>query len=982
VHPNLGAAHQPYARTVKPMTMQVGELPDPGVIFDCLMSRKVRQKHPNRISSMLFYMASIIIHDLFRTSHEDFRYSETSSYLDLAPLYGSNEAEQKVMREGCSDGRIKADSFSEKRLGFFPPGVSVLMIMFNRFHNYVVENLASINENGAYTKPNPKQYDMNDAKKKSLYEERLRKYDNDLFQTGRLITCGLYINIILIDYVRTILNLNRTDSKWQLNPRQEIKGVPIGTGNQVSAEFNLVYRWHSAISERDEKWTEELYKSIFGEVDPKTIDERTFFAKIKEIDEKTAADPAKRDLHGLKRDPKTGKFPDKELVDILAASINDSANSFGARRVPAVMRSIEVLGIKQARTWNLATLNEFRKYFGLQPHSTFEDINDDEDVANTLKHLYGHPDQVEIYPGLVVEQGKKALAPGSGLCPSYTVSRAVLSDAVALVRGDRFYTTDYHPKKLTNWGYSEVQYDLDVNNGCVMYKLFARAFPGWFEQNSVYAHFPFTVPAYQMIALKDLKKDKDYSDAPPKFTPPPTMIFSYAAAEKILGDKATFNVTWGKAMEYLMGKPAVNFMLAGDGFENQKSREMMGKALYIGDWTKEVKDFYIRTTVQLLKEKSYKLGSLNQVDIVRDVGNLAHVRFCAELFMLPLKRADKPGVFNEYQLYMIMAAVFLCVFFDVDPGASFPLHVKAKEATQGLGQLVELNAKEIKATGAISTLFHKYFPEKTALNNYGRHLIERLLASDMPVKDLVWGHIMGTAGGMVPNQGQLLSQTFDYYFSEGKEHLSEIHRLAKSNDEKDFDTLMKYVLEGSRLYGETGVTRRVTKDIDIEDDGKVKKLKAGDTVLVNFRSASHDPKKWGENANKVDLNRPIESYIHLGAGPHQCLGLPMTRVALTAMFKVIGSLEGLKPASNGVGQGKIAKRPTRFDDAEDEKAHPLVEETATVSDPIHYHKYLTVNHDSYFPFPCSKLCHMHVENSTLTRHDRSESQLDRRIASS
>jgi hypothetical protein len=32
-----------------------------------------------------------------------------------------------------------------------------------------------------------------------------KKHDNDLFQTARLITSGLYINITLIDYVRNII---------------------------------------------------------------------------------------------------------------------------------------------------------------------------------------------------------------------------------------------------------------------------------------------------------------------------------------------------------------------------------------------------------------------------------------------------------------------------------------------------------------------------------------------------------------------------------------------------------------------------------------------------------------------------------------------------------------------------------------------------------------------------------------------------------
>lgn len=92
----------------------------------------------------------------------------------------------------------------------------------------------SINENGRFTKPK-------DATDVSAWA----KYDNDLFQTARLITCGLYINCILKDYVRTILSLNRTTSKWDLDPRtteaKTLFNTPAaeGCGNQVSAEFNI-----------------------------------------------------------------------------------------------------------------------------------------------------------------------------------------------------------------------------------------------------------------------------------------------------------------------------------------------------------------------------------------------------------------------------------------------------------------------------------------------------------------------------------------------------------------------------------------------------------------------------------------------------------------------------------------------------------------------------------------------------------------------
>jgi hypothetical protein len=169
------------------------------------------------------------------------------------------------------------------------------------------------------------------------------------------------------------------------------------------------------------------------------------------MEDKLSDNPVERPFAGLKRQA-DGTFSDDDLVEILESSISDVAGSFGANRVPTILRSVEILGIMQARSWNMASLNEFREFAGLTRHATFEDINPDKEVAQKLKDLYDHPDFVELYPGLVAEKAKPPMSPGSGLCVNFTTSYAILSDAVGLVRGDRFYTIDYTPKNLTNWG--------------------------------------------------------------------------------------------------------------------------------------------------------------------------------------------------------------------------------------------------------------------------------------------------------------------------------------------------------------------------------------------------------------------------------------------------------------------------------------------------------------------------------------------------
>jgi Animal haem peroxidase len=136
--------------------------------------------------------------DLFNTSQKDSTVNMASSYLDLSPLYGSSQAEQNLVRT-FENGTIGPDSYSDKRLEIFPPGVAALMICFNRFHNYVVQQLALINEGGRFPIPNKDSIaaSVKDAKKgltedeiaaevQREYTAATKKVDNDLFNTARL----------------------------------------------------------------------------------------------------------------------------------------------------------------------------------------------------------------------------------------------------------------------------------------------------------------------------------------------------------------------------------------------------------------------------------------------------------------------------------------------------------------------------------------------------------------------------------------------------------------------------------------------------------------------------------------------------------------------------------------------------------------------------------------------------------------------------
>lgn len=285
------------------------------------------------------------------------------------------------------------------------------------------------------------------------------------------------------------------------------------------------------------------------------------------------------------------------------------------------------------------------------------------------------------------------------------------------------------------------------------------------------------------------------------------------------------------------------------------------------------------------------------------------------------------GVYTESQLYSIMALVFICIFFDADPANSFAIRQAARTLTQQLGEIMEkLNIREANEpaiTHAILGLFHKY----SALSKYGQHMIHQLFKSGLSSKDIIWSQILPTAGGMIANQAQLFAQNLDFYLApENADHLKEINRLAKLDTVEADDLILGYFLEGTRLRATVGLYRDVATKETIEDGDRMVQVNPGEEIFVDCVTASQDPAAFPE-PQTVKPDRPRDSYIHYGQGPHQCLGYGVSKLAMTTMLKTVGKLDNLRRAP-GV-QGTIKK----------------------IAGPGGITLYMTADHSRYFPFP-------------------------------
>ena len=180
--------------------------------------------------------AHVILFRVFRTSHTDVHINETSSYIDLAPLYGSTDDQLEKIRVRDGRGLLKPDTFAEDRLLLLPPAVCVLLVLFNRNHNYIANKLLEINERGTYYNP-PESRPQDEPER----EKKIEEQEKDLFETARLVNCAWFASAVFADYVAAILGLVRQGSSWSLNPFEEVRNADHslferGKGNCCSVE--------------------------------------------------------------------------------------------------------------------------------------------------------------------------------------------------------------------------------------------------------------------------------------------------------------------------------------------------------------------------------------------------------------------------------------------------------------------------------------------------------------------------------------------------------------------------------------------------------------------------------------------------------------------------------------------------------------------------------------------------------------------------
>lgn len=529
---------------------------------------------------------------------------------------------------------------------------------------------------------------------------------------------------------------------------------------------------------------------------------------------------------------------------------------------------------------------------------------EDEETARAAELLYGHINNMELYPGLQAECTKPPM-PGSGVCPGQTTGRGILDDAVSLVRGDRFLTHDFNSSTLSNWGVSKLGASVTPGSyGGVLPNLLFTGLAGEFTGTSTYALLPFYTPkaAREILEGNGVIQQYDLQRTPTHATKI-IGIHTQEGCKKVFEDRDNFRVMYQAAIRNCTD--GHDFIIGWDQQRRHDERSNFLHHAFFEEGFESHVSQYFRTHVRDLIEKSSLSypDSRTSIDIVRDVTNVTPILWLAERFAIPLKTQEHPhGILTRAELFDLYLVLFMYQSFNILPINEW----KLREASLKVAPLLRgiLQGHLSTQQGGYKEVFTDYLEKGTAyeVGPDADRLYKALGKSGLPDGDMV-GDCIGMAAPVAGNLTQQASLLIDLYLSPGYEkYKARIVELAHREDAAADKELLGFVYEGMRHAGVVpGLPRVAAQDITIKDGqrGPIR-IKANQTVLIATSRAAMDPVAY-PHPEIIDPHRPISSYILLGHGLHFCFGARLVAPALVSTLKEVFRLKNLRRAPGRAG---------------------------------------------------------------------------------
>lgn len=338
----------------------------------------------------------------FGPGGEDRARTTSNHEIDLSPLYGRTQEQTRVLREGSElsgrKGRLKTQTIGGEEYSpfLYDPSDPALQTVKAEFcdgagqpildqplgakNSRARETLFAVGGDRVNAVPQVSMINIlllrEHNRLAAMLERSHPQWDDDaVFQTARNILIVMFIKIVVEEYIN---HINTSNFRFRAKPNVAWK-ADWNRPNWMTVEFSLLYRWHSLVPAKMRWGGQEL------PVEALLLDNRLLIGG------------------GL-----ANAFVEVSANNGTELGLGNSAALF----VNGVTEA-EPRAVKQGRSNNVASYNDYRRAMKLKPAKSFEEVvgkgKDARDKARRaelvrrLSRLYGNVENLEYYVGLFAE---------------------------------------------------------------------------------------------------------------------------------------------------------------------------------------------------------------------------------------------------------------------------------------------------------------------------------------------------------------------------------------------------------------------------------------------------------------------------------------------------------------------------------------------------------------------------------------------------
>lgn len=218
------------------------------------------------------------------------------------------------------------------------PQVSMINTLFLREHNRLADIISDANDDWS---------------------------DTRVFDAARACTTVMFIKIVVEEYIN---HINSTPLKLTADPSGAWR-ADWNRPNWITAEFSLLYRWHSLIPQMME-WAGEMRPGGALRLNNSVLLE-----------------------HGL--------------ASAFADISGNRSGELGLHNTATFLIDVEAAAVDQARLNRIAPFTDYQAAFGHKPARDWSDITPDASLQDELQALYGDAARLEFYTGLFAQPRTK-----------------------------------------------------------------------------------------------------------------------------------------------------------------------------------------------------------------------------------------------------------------------------------------------------------------------------------------------------------------------------------------------------------------------------------------------------------------------------------------------------------------------------------------------------------------------------------------------